>query len=123
MATTRRLEAARAIGEAVEAEASGMDWTCLPLEDSRPPEGRRSAAVIDALVLLSEKLDAGRSVLIHCSAGMHRTGTIAFALLRLRGHTEEEALDIIHLMRSHTRYALTAKRIAWGNTAARARHA
>ncbi|MBI2837258.1 MAG: dual specificity protein phosphatase family protein [Acidobacteria bacterium] len=114
-------EGARAIGEA--AESSGMEWTWLPLEDSRPPEGRRIAAVINALVLLSEKLDAGRSVLVHCSAGMHRTGMITFALLRLRGHTEEEALDLIHLMRPHTRHALTAKRIAWGNTAVTVRHA
>ncbi len=114
-------EGARAIGEAVE--ASGMEWTWLPLESSRPPEGRRSIALINALVLLSEQLDAERSILLHCSAGMHRTGMIAFALLRLRGATEYAALDMIHRMRSHTRQALTAEHIAWGNSVAKARPA
>lgn len=114
-------EGARAIGEAVE--ASGMEWTWLPLESSRPPEGRRSEAVINALIQLSSDLEAGHSVLIHCSAGMHRTGMIAFALLRLRGQTEEAALDMINRMRPHTRQALIAKRIAWGNAAATARSA
>jgi protein-tyrosine phosphatase len=114
-------EGARAIGDA--AQAAGMDWTWLPLEGSRPPEGRRGVAVIDALLLLSEELDEGHSILLHCSAGMHRTGMVAFALLRLRGHTEETALDTILRMRAHTRLALTAKHIAWGNAAATARSA
>jgi predicted protein tyrosine phosphatase len=112
-------EWARAIGEAVE--ATGMEWTWLPLEGSRPPEGRRSVAVIDALLLLSEELDEGNSILVHCSAGMHRTGMIAFALLRLRSYTEEAALETILRLRAHTRHALTAKHIAWGNAAATAR--
>lgn len=112
-------EGARAIGEA--AQAAGMEWTWLPMEGSRPPEGRRSVAVINALILLSEGLDDGHSILVHCSAGMHRTGMVAFALLRLRGHTEETALDTILRMRAHTRDALTAKHIAWGNVVATAR--
>lgn len=42
-------------------------------------------------------------VLIHCSAGMHRTGTVAYTLLRMSGRDTEQAREAIKLMREITR--------------------
>jgi hypothetical protein len=68
-----------------------------------------------ALPLLWERLDAGRAILIHCSAGIHRTGMIAYALLRWRGHSEDVALAVIAKMRLHTRDGVQRKQLDWVN--------
>jgi protein tyrosine/serine phosphatase len=44
----------------------------------------------------------GTGVLIHCSAGLHRTGMIANALLRFVGHDEAGALEVRTHMHTHT---------------------
>jgi protein-tyrosine phosphatase len=46
---------------------------------------------------------------------MHRTGMIAYVLLRYRGFSEEQALDAIERMRAHTREGLNRERVEWGN--------
>jgi protein-tyrosine phosphatase len=110
-------EDAAAIGRAVQ--AAGMSWTWLPLPGGHPPEGRQNDAVLSGIRVLSRELDQGRSILVHCSAGMHRTGMIAYALLRWRGHGEEESLDLLGRMRRVTREALSAEHLQWGNDIAR----
>lgn len=108
-------EGAPAVGRAVE--SAGMEWVWLPLENGQPPRGSVSEAVVSALPALAERLGTGRSILIHCSAGIHRTGMVAYALLRWYGHDEERALTMIGQMRTHTREGLQRKQIAWGNEA------
>jgi len=58
-------------------------------------------------------LDGVNTILIHCSAGMHRTGMIAYAILRCHGLDGDGALHAIDIMRPHTRGALDAERIDW----------
>lgn len=41
-------------------------------------------------------------MLIHCSAGIHRTGTIAYTLMRSNGFDKEEALESLKKMRKET---------------------
>ena len=41
-------------------------------------------------------------VFIHCSAGIHRTGTFTYAVLRRLGETEDEAIAHIHALRPVT---------------------
>ena len=41
-------------------------------------------------------------VLMHCSAGMHRTGTIAYTLLRMAGLPKDEAYESLQKMRIET---------------------
>jgi protein-tyrosine phosphatase len=110
------LLSAREEGEAVGAavRSAGMDWTWIPLANGRPPQGRQNAPIAEALPRISAELDRGRSVLIHCSAGMHRTGMIAYALLRFRGVEVDRALDLIEGTRPHTRHALKQAQIVWG---------
>jgi hypothetical protein len=105
-------EGAEQIGEAVR--AAGLDWSWIPMDGGVPPPGRRTTAIVAGLVDVSRALDRGQSVLIHCAAGIHRTGMVAYALLRLRGASATEALDALHTCRIVTRKGLDDRRLAWG---------
>ncbi len=105
-------EGAPEIGAAVE--AAGMEWSWIPLSEGRPPVGAAERRARRELLALSRRLDAGRAILLHCSAGMHRTGMMAYALLRRRGHDAADALARIEAMRPLTRQALTAAHLGWG---------
>ncbi|WP_439624654.1 protein-tyrosine phosphatase family protein [Gemmata sp.] len=96
-------------------EQAGIEWFWLPLENGQPPQGPVAEAILAALPLLWRRLDAGRSILIHCSAGIHRTGMIGYSLLRWRGHAVDDALAVIEKMRLHTRNGIQRKHIDWAN--------
>ncbi len=106
-------EGAESIGNLVE--NVGIEWFWLPIENGQPPQGEASDALVLALPALADRLEAGRSMLIHCSAGIHRTGMVAYALLRWYGQNEEQALAAIGEMRPHTRKGIQRKQIDWGN--------
>lgn len=106
-------EGAPAVGKNIE--QAGLEWFWLPLENGQPPQGAAADAILAALPALWERLDARRSVLVHCSAGIHRTGMIAYALLRWRGHDEAAALAFIAKMRRHTREGVQRKQLDWVN--------
>ncbi|WP_439626557.1 protein-tyrosine phosphatase family protein [Gemmata sp.] len=106
-------EGAAVVGELVE--QVGIEWVWLPLENGQPPRGTASEAVLAALPVLAERLDGGRSILIHCSAGIHRTGMVAFALMRWHSYTEEQGLAAIGRMRAHTGAGVQRKQVDWGN--------
>jgi protein-tyrosine phosphatase len=110
-------EGAPVVGELVEQAA--IEWVWLPLENGSPPQGPASEAILAALPALARRLDDGRSILIHCSAGIHRTGMVAFALLRWHGYGEDEALAAIGEMRPHTGAGIQRKHVEWGNAAVR----
>ncbi|EOD11005.1 hypothetical protein EMIHUDRAFT_248144 [Emiliania huxleyi CCMP1516] len=59
---------------------------------------RVTRAVADVQAALSR----GESVLLHCSAGLHRTGTVAFGVLRACGWAPVEAKRGLQLMRPET---------------------
>lgn len=106
-------EGAAEIGSAVE--AAGLAWIWIPLASGRRPEGRISRRAQLGLDQLTGCLDQGESVLMHCSAGMHRTGMMAYALLRLRGFDSGDALGLIEELRPLTRQALGPHHTAWGD--------
>lgn len=101
------------VGLAVQ--ETGLKWSWLPLRNGHYPQGDADKMLRAALPVLSHSLDEGEAILIHCSAGMHRTGMLAFALLRWRGCSEEQALELIEQMRVHTRTGIQKRQIAWGN--------
>ncbi|NVB77098.1 MAG: hypothetical protein HOV81_01765 [Kofleriaceae bacterium] len=57
-------------------------------------------------------IEAGGRVVLHCSAGLHRTGMVAYALLRLYGSTREEARSQLACVRSLE--DVGEERLAWG---------
>lgn len=40
-------------------------------------------------------LKEGERIYLHCSAGIHRTGTVSYFILRESGYTHERALELI----------------------------
>jgi protein-tyrosine phosphatase len=59
--------------------------------------------------------DEGRSILIHCSAGIHRTGTVAYGILRWRGMDRDRAMKLIRRIRRETAEGMMEKRMRWGD--------
>ena len=58
---------------------------------------------------LANALGHGKHVHVHCAAGVHRTGVVGYALLRLNGYTPDSALQAIEEIRPVTNYALTVE--------------
>lgn len=87
--------------------------------DGNRPVGEVHQRMMEALPRLSQLLDEGASLLIHCSAGIHRTGTVAYGLLRWRGESWEEAMELIGQMRLVTLNEVGEKRLRCGDAIAR----
>lgn len=108
-------EGAEEIGDAVR--EAGLAWTWIPLDSGRPPEGRVEREFVARLDSVAERLAQGESVLLHCSAGIHRTGMAALVLLFRSGVDEAEALRTLEALRSHTRRGLDARHVEWARRA------
>jgi protein-tyrosine phosphatase len=94
---------------------AGLAWTWIPVGDAKFPQEEADKLMRRGLMELVAGIEAGESVLIHCSAGIHRTGMLAFGLLRWLGLSEEEALEKIATMRPQTRDGMHKEHMAWGN--------
>jgi protein-tyrosine phosphatase len=98
---------------------AGLTWIWLPVPNGKYPEGEVHERLIQAMPQLSQLIDEGGSLLIHCSAGIHRTGTVAYGLLRWRGIESKEAMRIIGAIRKETAEGMMEKRMRWGDENAR----
>jgi predicted protein tyrosine phosphatase len=105
------------------AREAGMEWTWLPLASSRTTTDESVLRrVEDGLIALAANLDHGEALALHCSAGIHRTGIVAYALLRTCGYTAEQALELIAQMRPLTRANLTGERLRFAEAIAADTH-
>jgi protein-tyrosine phosphatase len=101
------------------ARMAGIEWVWIPIPNGKYPEGEVHDRLLEAMPELSKLLDAGKSILIHCSAGIHRTGLVAYALLRWRGMESKKAMRIIAQTRKETAEGMMEKRMRWGDEHAR----
>lgn len=110
-------EFAQKIGN--QTKNAGLQWVWLPVPNGNHPEGDVHERLLAAMPHLSQLLDEGNSLFIHCSAGIHRTGTVAYGLLRWRGMERDEAMRVINEMRKETAEGMMEKRMRWGDENAR----
>ena len=97
----------------------GIEWLWLPIPNGKRPSGEVHEFLLEAMPKLSGLLDDGRSMLLHCSAGIHRTGMVAYGLLRWRGLDRTNAMLIIREARKETAEGMLEKRMRWGDENAR----
>ncbi len=95
--------------------AAGMEWVWISVPNGNYPEGEVHDRLIEVMPKLAQLLDENNSILIHCSAGVHRTGLVAYALLRWRGIESERAMQIIAQTRNETAEGMMEKRKYWGD--------
>merc|ERR1719231_1256035 len=92
---------------------AGLLWLHLPLSGKKSITKTgvaRNEADTASLRRVSEVamlLRDGESVVVHCAAGMHRTGAVCYIALRLLGYNPEQALDKILQTRPVTHHELT----------------
>ena len=101
------------------ARESGMGWIWLPVPNGKYPDANVKQLLLEAMPKLSGLLDHGNSLLIHCSAGIHRTGMVAYGLLRWRGLDRSQAMKLIDSIRKETAEGMMEKRMRWGDEIAR----
>ncbi len=112
-------ENARKYGDA--AKRHGITWVWLPMPNANYPTDEVHERLRAALPELSRLLDEGARIIIHCSAGIHRTGMVTYGLLRWKGYTPDEAMRIIRKTRKVTAKEMKAKRQKWGDDLVAAR--
>jgi len=97
-------------------EGDNINWIWIPLAGADPPDEELYLHILKGIREVIEALKGGGSVVIHCSAGLHRTGMIANALLRYGGYDKEQAIQIIAKARLMTAEQCGAHRLAWSDT-------
>lgn len=86
-------------------------WTLMPIRNFGVPEDQ--AGFRDAVADLAQRLQAGESVLLHCAAGMGRTGSAAACVLKALGLSSQEALERVREAGSNPQNAAQAGFIEW----------
>jgi protein-tyrosine phosphatase len=107
-------EGAKEIGEVVR--HAGMTWIWCPLVNGQPPDAQTTETIRPILAELAALVDRGAAVLIHCSAGIHRTGMFGYALLRQLGLEPTAARAKLAELRAVTGEGVGDGRLAWGDT-------
>jgi ADP-ribosyl-[dinitrogen reductase] hydrolase len=81
------------------AMAQGLAWWHLPIIDGAAPGGAFEPRWAESGPALHRHLDADERIVIHCHAGMGRSGTVAARLLVERGMAPEQAIRTIRRAR------------------------
>ncbi|HEU0036423.1 MAG TPA: tyrosine-protein phosphatase [Kofleriaceae bacterium] len=95
--------------------AAGLAWIWLPLRGGNPPRAERDDELRGRLREIADVIRGGGHVVVHCSAGVHRTGMIGYALLRQLGLDAPAARAMLAQLRDVTADGVGDERCAWGD--------
>jgi hypothetical protein len=76
---------------------AGLESLWLPVSDRSEPPSLEDAAALSRRIL--DRLDEGATVVVHCRAGLGRSGTIAACCLVAAGRTASMALRLVRSAR------------------------
>ena len=105
-------EGALEIGQ--QFQSLSINWLWLPLQNGNPPPKELLPLILKTFNIIKSELATGNKIFIHCSAGLHRTGMITYALLVFLGYNLQEAYDLLIELRPLTAYEVRKKRLDWG---------
>jgi len=97
------------------AEANGIEWLWLPLENAQPPAAERQSEIRSIFSQWQALLAQGAYLYIHCAAGIHRTGMIAYAFLRYLTYSPTESHQFLKSLRQVTSEQVGYQRLHWGD--------
>jgi ADP-ribosylglycohydrolase/protein-tyrosine phosphatase len=80
-----------------EARERGLEVIRLPMEDGGVPDAMRP--LVDLVATIRARAAAGANVVIHCAAGLGRTGVVAGSVLVAEGTSAEEAIATLQRVR------------------------
>ena len=101
----------QAIGAA--AQDAGLEWKWIAIGSTKNLPARDKPEIRESLRSLAAILDRGGRIYLHCSAGIHRTGMIAAALLFHLGHSEVDVREALRSLRHVTAQDMGDERFAW----------
>jgi hypothetical protein len=105
-------EGAAAIGQ--QTEKAGMQWLWFPFSASMTHIHDLSA-LSNFLKQVQQLLASGEKLYLHCSAGIHRTGMMAYAIMRYAGQSREEAKRNLEVLRLVTAQQVGQERLDWAD--------
>jgi len=79
--------------QAIQLGKLPCEFTAFPITDYGVPE--RQSDFASLVKDIAERLRNGERIVIHCGAGIGRTGTMACCILAELGHSEDEARNAI----------------------------
>ena len=85
-----------------QCESLNINWISFPVKSinyTLLTERHKCSAISEKLFELKDLLMNGQKLLIHCAAGIHRTGFVTYNLLRLCGHSKEETITALGIIR------------------------
>lgn len=80
----------------------GLGWRQFPIMDFGVPDGPARRAWPTLQAELTTQLRAGQSLLVHCAAGLGRTGTMVALLLKALGQDSATAIAAVRAARPGT---------------------
>jgi len=87
------------------------EWVHLPIPNfGVPPNGETFR---DAIARLARRIESGDAVLMHCAAGMGRTGSAACCVLKALGMPASEALARVREAGSNPQNAAQSGFVDW----------
>jgi protein-tyrosine phosphatase len=104
-------EGALQVGPA--AQAAGLAWLWVDVPNGQEPTPASRNAMVAALVTLAPLVAGGATGVVHCSAGIHRTGMFGYALLRTHGLDPATAAATLRRLRTVTAEGVGEQRLEW----------
>ena len=99
--------------DAVRGACSKLDlgWSHVPLSGGRVNGPDDAASLCKVVAEVAEQLRAGEHVVVHCAAGLHRTGIVGYLVLRCTGLPNAAAMAGLLAMREITHEEMAMSRL------------